>query len=78
MCYGHDGDAALRESLERKGASRRGLLRGAVAGVAGATVLGAGAPALAARTGRDEHPGKGPRHGVRTGSASSSTRCGSG
>lgn len=66
MCYGHDGDAALRESLERKGASRRGLLRGAVAGVAGATVLGAGAPALAARTGRDDHPGKGPRHGVRT------------
>lgn len=66
MCYGHDGDAALRESLERKGASRRGLLRGAVAGAAGAAVLGAGAPALAARSGRDEHPGKGSRHGVRT------------
>jgi sugar phosphate isomerase/epimerase len=66
MCYGYDGDAALRESLERKGASRRGLLRGAAAGAAGAAVLGAGAPALAARTGRDEHPGKGPRHGVRS------------
>lgn len=66
MCYGYDGDAALRESLERKGASRRGLLRGAVAGAAGAAVLGAGTPALAARSGRDEHPGKGPRHGVRT------------
>lgn len=48
MCFGHDGESALRESLERKGASRRGLLRGAVAGVAGAAVLGAGGPAEAA------------------------------
>jgi sugar phosphate isomerase/epimerase len=57
MCYGYDGEAALQESLERKGASRRGLLRGAVAGAAGATVL-AGAPAMAGR-----HPGKGHGHG---------------
>ena len=60
MCYGYDGDAALRESLERKGASRRGLLRGAVAGAAGATALAAGSPALAAKPG--SHPGKGHGH----------------
>lgn len=60
MCYGYDGDAALNESLERKGASRRGLLRGAVAGAAGATVLAAGSPALAAKPG--SHPGKGHGH----------------
>ncbi len=53
MCFGYDGESALRESLERKGASRRGLLRGAAAGAAGATVLGMGAPALAS----------GPKHG---------------
>ncbi|WP_210503438.1 sugar phosphate isomerase/epimerase family protein [Nocardioides xinjiangensis] len=57
MCFGYDGDAALSESLERKGASRRGLLRGAVAGAAGAAVVGAGSPALAA------HPGKGRGNG---------------
>ncbi|PKH40669.1 Sugar phosphate isomerase/epimerase [Nocardioides alpinus] len=57
MCFGYDGDAALRESLERKGASRRGLMRGAVAGAAGATMLTAGSPAFAAK------PGKGPGHG---------------
>ena len=59
MCFGYDGDAALRESLERKGASRRGLLRGAVAGAAGATVLAAGSPALAAK------PSPAPRQGSR-------------
>ena len=61
MCFGYDGDAALRESLERKGASRRGLIRGAVAGAAGATVLTAGAPAMAGKPGA--HPGKGHGHG---------------
>ena len=61
MCFGYDGDAALRESLERKGASRRGLIRGAVAGAAGATVLAAGSPALAAT--RSQHPGQGHGHG---------------
>ncbi|WP_416955252.1 sugar phosphate isomerase/epimerase family protein [Nocardioides sp. T5] len=60
MCFGYDGDAALRESLERKGASRRGLLRGAVAGAAGATVLAAGAPAMAGKP--NQHPGKGHGH----------------
>jgi len=61
MCFGYDGDAALRESLERKGASRRGLIRGAVAGAAGATVLAAGAPAVAGKPGA--HPGQGHGHG---------------
>ncbi|NPC42081.1 sugar phosphate isomerase/epimerase [Nocardioides sp. zg-1230] len=60
MCYGYDGDAALNESLERKGASRRGLLRGAVAGAAGATVLAAGSPAMAGKPG--SHPGQGHGH----------------
>ena len=68
MCFGYDGDAALRESLERKGASRRGLLRGAVAGAAGATVLGVGGPAIAAQPRRGDDPshGRGPRHRVPT------------
>ena len=42
MCFGHDGEGALRESLERQGASRRNLIRGAFAGAAGAAALGAG------------------------------------
>lgn len=61
MCFGYDGDAALRESLERKGASRRGLLRGAVAGAAGATMLAAGSPAVAGKP--SQHPGQGHGHG---------------
>lgn len=62
MCYGHDGDAALRESLERKGASRRGLLRGALAGAAGAAALGVAAPATAHGGPRGGHGGgHGPR-----------------
>ena len=64
MCFGHDGERALRESLEKKGASRRGLLRGAVAGATGAAALTAGGPALA---GTPSANGKGrvahrPRH----------------
>jgi sugar phosphate isomerase/epimerase len=52
MCFGYDGEGALRRSLEEKGASRRSLFRGAAvgaAGVAGAAVLGGGlaAPASA-------------------------------
>lgn len=49
MCFGYDGEGALRRSLEEKGASRRSLFRGAAAGVAGAAVLGSGlaAPAQA-------------------------------
>ena len=42
MCFGYDGEGALRRSLEEKGASRRSLFRGAAAGVAGAAVLGSG------------------------------------
>ncbi len=61
MCYGYDGEAALRESLERKGASRRGLLRGAVAGAAGVTALGAAGPAMAG--GSKHGPGHGHGHG---------------
>ncbi len=38
MCFGYDGEGALRRSLEEKGASRRSLLRGAAAGAAGAAV----------------------------------------
>ena len=49
MCFGYDGHAALRESLEGRGTSRRSFLKGAAATVAGATVAGgAAAPALAA------------------------------
>jgi sugar phosphate isomerase/epimerase len=63
MCFGYDGDAALRESLERKGASRRGLMRGAVAGAAGATVLAAGSPAFAAKPGKGHGHDHGHDHG---------------
>lgn len=59
MCFGHDGEGALRESLERQGASRRNLIRGAAAGAAGMAALGAGmgaGPAVAARSGAS------PRH----------------
>ncbi|WP_322921074.1 sugar phosphate isomerase/epimerase family protein [Nocardioides renjunii] len=56
MCFGHDGDAALERSLAQKGASRRGLLRGAAGVAAGAAAVGATAtPALA--------QGRGPGHG---------------
>ncbi|KQW49028.1 xylose isomerase [Nocardioides sp. Root1257] len=63
MCFGYDGESALRDSLDRKGASRRTLFRGAAAGVAGAAVLGSGvaAPASASK-GR----GHGHGHGCRS------------
>ena len=49
MCFGFDGEAALRRSLVEKGAPRRGVLRGAAAGAVGLAALGAGtAPAKAA------------------------------
>ena len=35
MCFGYDGEGALRRSLEEKGASRRTLFRGAAVGAAG-------------------------------------------
>jgi sugar phosphate isomerase/epimerase len=56
MCYGFDGDAALRRSLETQGASRRGLLRTAVAGAAAtATVGAAGGLAAPAAAGPGRH-----------------------
>lgn len=49
MCYGYDGEGALRRSLEERGMSRRSLLRRALVGSAGAAALAAtGAPGLAA------------------------------
>jgi sugar phosphate isomerase/epimerase len=62
MCFGYDGEGALRRSLEEKGASRRSLFRGAAAGVAGAAVLGSGlaAPAQAAQDHGHGH-GRGKR-----------------
>jgi sugar phosphate isomerase/epimerase len=62
MCFGFDGEGALRRSLEEKGASRRSLFRGAAAGaagIAGAAVLGGGltTPAQASE-GRDHGHGK--------------------
>ncbi|WP_028643170.1 sugar phosphate isomerase/epimerase family protein [Nocardioides sp. URHA0020] len=55
MCFGYDGEGALRRSLEEKGASRRSIFRGAAvgaAGVAGAAVLGGGLAAPAEAHGR--------------------------
>ena len=63
MCFGYDGEGALRRSLEEKGASRRSLFRGAAvgaAGVAGAAVLGGGLAAPA-----EAHGGRGGGHGRR-------------
>lgn len=54
MCFGFDGDAALQQSLDRQGASRRGLLRTAAAGAAGAATLGVMSGGAAAAA-----PGKG-------------------
>lgn len=45
MCYGYDGEGALRDSLERRGASRRSFLRGSLATAAGVAVLGTAGPA---------------------------------
>ena len=53
MCFGHDGEGALRRSLENKGASRRSLLRGAAAGAAGVAALGTGLAAPAAAAGEN-------------------------
>ncbi|MDR7255570.1 sugar phosphate isomerase/epimerase [Nocardioides sp. BE266] len=65
MCYGHDGEAALERSLAQKGASRRGLLRGAAGVAAGATALGAlgAAPASAHGKGKGHDNGHGHGHG---------------
>lgn len=50
MCYGYDGDAALKQSLARRGIDRRNFLRGSLAGLAGAGLAAtglAGSPAAA-------------------------------
>ncbi len=62
MCFGYDGEGALRRSLEEKGASRRSLFRGAAAGVAGAAVLGSG---LAAPASASQRHSQGHGHGSR-------------
>jgi sugar phosphate isomerase/epimerase len=63
MCFGHDGEGALRESLERKGASRRNLIRGAFAGAAGAAALGAGVGAAAPAAASGKRHDRGHGHG---------------
>jgi sugar phosphate isomerase/epimerase len=62
MCFGFDGEGALRRSLEQKGASRRSLLRGAAAGAAGVAALGVAAPAVA--HGGGHGGGHGSRRGI--------------
>lgn len=65
MCFGFNGDQALRRSLEKQGGSRRQMLRGAAAGIGGAvglTALADGATAApAVRQGRkaDDHRPRG-------------------
>ncbi|GAA3748208.1 sugar phosphate isomerase/epimerase family protein [Salinactinospora qingdaonensis] len=52
MCYGFDGEGAVRRSLSERGLSRRGALRTALGGALGASLLVAGgtAPAAHAKT----------------------------
>lgn len=64
MCFGFDGEGALRRSLEQKGASRRSLLQGAAAGAAGVAALGVAAPAVAHGGGHGGHGGHGSRRGI--------------
>ncbi|MGY0389947.1 sugar phosphate isomerase/epimerase family protein [Nocardioides sp. WG-D5] len=45
MCYGFDGEGALRRSLEERGLSRRSMVKGALGAVAGGAMLAA-APGL--------------------------------
>ena len=42
MCYGYDGDAALKQSLAQRGTNRRNFLRGSLAGLAGAGIAATG------------------------------------
>ncbi|WP_328531714.1 sugar phosphate isomerase/epimerase [Nocardioides sp. NBC_00368] len=41
MCYGFDGEGALRRSLEERGLSRRSMVKGALGAVAGGAMLAA-------------------------------------
>ncbi|GAA5123807.1 sugar phosphate isomerase/epimerase [Haloechinothrix salitolerans] len=49
MCYGFDGEGAVRRSLEEKGLNRRRALRTALGGAVGAGLLAAGVGAPAAQ-----------------------------
>ena len=60
MCFGYDGEAALRQSLERQGASRRNMLRGAALTAAGVASIGAlGATSAEAAGAGRKKPAKG-------------------
>lgn len=61
MCFGFDGESALRDSLTRKGASRRSLLAGAAAG---ATVLGPALGGAASAAAIGGHGGHGSRRRI--------------
>ncbi|GAA1211878.1 sugar phosphate isomerase/epimerase family protein [Prauserella alba] len=61
MCYGFDGESAVRRALGERGLSRRGALRTALGGAVGAGLLAAGVAAPAAQatvkgTGRHRVP----------------------
>lgn len=68
MCFGFDGDGALRRSLEqrseKRGVSRRSIIRGAAAGAAALGVSGALAAPAQADSDRSER-GRGHGHGGR-------------
>jgi len=65
MCFGFDGERALRDSLNQKGASRRNLLRGAAAGAAGVAAIGTGLGLAVPAQARGGHDGYG-NHGKRS------------
>ncbi|WP_122816406.1 sugar phosphate isomerase/epimerase family protein [Nocardioides pantholopis] len=67
MCFGHDGEGALRRSLEEKGASRRTLFRGAALGAAGVAAVGSGLVQPAAAGDRHPGPDRHGQHGRRRG-----------
>ncbi|SDE00124.1 sugar phosphate isomerase/epimerase family protein [Nocardioides lianchengensis] len=65
MCFGYDGEGALRRSLEEKGASRRSLFRGAALGAAGVAAAGSGlASGLASTAAAGGRHGDGRSRGV--------------
>src|SRR5687768_11356842 len=51
MCYGYDGERPLRESLERRGMSRRSLLRGVAGAGLGLAAVGLGGTTASAAGG---------------------------
>jgi sugar phosphate isomerase/epimerase len=63
MCFGYDGERALRDSLDQKGASRRSLLRGAAISAGAVAALGTGVAAPAAAQARGQSHGS-HRHSV--------------